>query len=534
MKREPYVIDCWYDSGSMPFAQFHYPFENKEEFERRFPADFIAEGADQCRGWFYTQLVLGTALFGKAPYKNVIVNGMVVDDNGVKLSKSLGNYRPPMEIISAVGADAVRWSFYTTTQPWYNQPMSVKSASETIKNYFGTLWNTYAFFVLYAEIDKFDPSKYSLNNCKLSCMDKWILSKFNMLVREVKADIENYHCTEPARKIQEFVDILSNWYVRRCRKRFWAGGMTDDKTSAYMTLWTVLVNLAKLTAPFTPFISESIYLNLVPNFFPNAPKSVHLSDYPEVDEKLIDEILCRDMELAYKFTELGRSARNLSGIKIRQPLAKLYITDANGKFDLNADLIKEIKEELNVKQVIENQDLSQFVKYLIKPQLKTLGPKYGALLGAIRNFFASCNANEIVNCVKNGGTYKTTLNGTDVEFTENDILVSVEQSSDYSSATEDSLAVVLDTHLTSELIDEGIVREFVSKIQSLRKTSGYEVTDRISIYINGDNQLEKVLLLNIDVVLKDCLAIILEKGTTGEFSDEFEYNNKKLTFYIKR
>ena len=276
MKREPYVIDCWYDSGSMPFAQFHYPFENKEEFERRFPADFIAEGVDQCRGWFYTQLVLGTALFGKAPYKNVVVNGLVVDDNGVKLSKSLGNYRPPMEIIGAVGADAVRWSFYTTTQPWNNQPMSVKSASEAIKNYFGTLWNTYAFFVLYAEIDKFDPSKYELKNCKLSVMDKWILSEFNKLVKEVTCLVETYHPTEAARKVQVFVENLSNWYVRRCRKRYWAGGMTDDKVSAYMTLWTVLVEMAKLTAPFTPFITETMYQNLVPAFFPNAPKSVHL------------------------------------------------------------------------------------------------------------------------------------------------------------------------------------------------------------------------------------------------------------------
>ena len=534
MKREPYVIDCWYDSGSMPFAQFHYPFENVDEFNRRFPADFIAEGADQCRGWFYTQLVLGTALFGKSPFKNVVVNGMVVDENGAKLSKSLNNYRPPMEIINEVGADAVRWSFYTTTQPWFNQPMTTKTASEAIKNYFGTLWNTYAFFVLYAEIDKFDPSKYTLKDCKLSCMDKWVLSKFNLLVKDVVSDIDEYRCTEPARKIQAFVDELSNWYVRRCRKRYWAGGMTDDKVSAYMTLWTVLTELAKLTAPFTPFISESIYQNLVPNFFSDAPKSVHLTDYPKVNEEYIDNKLTDDMELCYKFTELGRSARNLSNIKIRQPLSKLYITDANGEFDLSKELISQIKDELNVKEVVENENLSQFVKYSIKPQLKTLGPKYGALLGDIRNFFANCNANEIVAVVRNGNTFKTTLKGTEIELTEDDILISVEQTTDYTSATEGSLAVVLDTHLTDALVEEGTVREFVSKVQTLRKSSGYEVTDRINICVDGDMVLEQVILNNESTILKDCLALSVKKGTTGEFCDEFEYNDKRVNLYIAR
>ncbi len=534
MKREPYVIDCWYDSGSMPFAQFHYPFENKEEFERRFPADFISEGVDQCRGWFYTQLVLGTALFGKAPYKHVIVNGLVVDDNGVKLSKSLGNYRPPMEIINAVGADAVRWSFYTTTQPWNNQPMSVKSASESVKNYFGTLWNTYAFFVLYAEIDQFDPSKYNLSDCNLSIMDKWVLSEFNTLVAEVTELVETYHCTEAARKVQVFVENLSNWYVRRCRKRYWAGGMTEDKISAYVTLWEVLVGLCKLTAPFTPFVTESMYQNLVTPFFENAPKSVHLCDYPEVNTSFINQKLSTDMDLCYKFTELGRSARNLSNIKIRQPLAKLYITDANGKFDLDANLITQIKEELNVKEIIENEDLSKFVKYSIKPQLKTLGPKYGSLLGEIRNFFANCDANQVVACVRSGNTFKTTLNGTLVEFAESDILISVEQTSAYTSATEGSLAVVLDTTLTQELIEEGTVREFVSKVQNLRKTSGYEVTDRINISVDGNPDLVDLIVKNEPTIVKDCLALSVSQGTSGEFNDEFEFDNKTITVYISK
>ena len=534
MKREPYVLDCWYDSGSMPFAQFHYPFENKDEFERRFPADFIAEGADQCRGWFYTQLVLSTALFNKSPFKNVVVNGMVVDENGIKLSKSLQNYRPPMEIIGTVGADAVRWSFYTTTQPWFNQPMTVKTAGETIKNYFGTLWNTYAFFVLYAEIDKYDPSKYNLGDCKLTSMDKWILSKYNMLVKEVSDDINEYKCTEPARKIQVFVDELSNWYVRRCRKRYWAGGMTENKISAYTTLWNVLVGLSKLTAPFTPFISETIYQNLVTNFFKDAPVSVHLAEYPKPDLSYVDEKLNNDMDLTYKFTELGRSARNLSNIKIRQPLSKLYITDANKKFELDGDLVAQIKDELNVKEVIENENLSKFVKYSIKPQLKTLGPKYGSLLGEIRNFFANCNANEIVETVKKGNVYKVTLKSVPVEFTENDILVSVEQSNDYTSAADESLAVVLDTHLTDELIEEGIVREFVSKVQSLRKTSGYDVVDRIYIEVNGDEYLTKTLLKNKDIILKGCLSVDIKKGTNGEFNDKFELEDKALTIYISR
>ena len=534
MTREPYVIDCWYDSGSMPFAQFHYPFENVEEFNRRFPADFIAEGADQCRGWFYTLLVLSTALFGKAPYKNVLVNGLVVDEKGQKLSKSLKNYDPPMEIIGDVGADGVRWSFYTSSQPWLNQPMTKKNASETIKNYFGTLWNTYAFFVLYAEIDKFDPSKYSLSNCKLSCMDRWILSKYNSLVKDVVEDLDAFRCTESARRIQEFVDELSNWYVRRSRKRYWAGGMTEDKISAYMTLWTILVGLSKLTAPFTPFVSESIYQNLVPHFFKDAPVSVHLATYPDCVTQWIDKKLNEDMELVYKFTELGRSARNLSNIKIRQPLSKLYITDASEKFDLSEDLINQIKEELNVKEVVENENLSQFVKYSLKPQLKTLGPKYGKLLGDIRNFFASCDTGSVVEQVKNGGVYKTTLSGTEVEFTENDILVSTEQTADYVSATDGSLAVVLDTHLSQELLDEGMVREFVSKVQNLRKSSGYEVTDRIVIGIDGDKELEDVLLANTCTILKDCLALDVKKSNSGEFSDEFEYNDKKLALYISR
>lgn len=534
MKREPYVIDCWYDSGSMPFAQFHYPFENKEEFARRFPADFIAEGADQCRGWFYTQLVLGTALFGKAPFKNVIVNGMVVDDNGIKLSKSLGNYRPPMEIIGSVGADAVRWSFYTTTQPWHNQPMSTKSASEAIKNYFGSLWNTYSFFVLYAEIDKFDPSKYSLEDAKLSVMDKWLLSQYNQLVADVTADLNNYRCTESARKIQDFVDNLSNWYVRRCRKRYWAGGMTSDKIAAYTTLWNVLVGISKLTAPFTPFISEEIYQNLVCNFFDDQPKSVHLAAYPQANKKYINKKLNSDMELTYKFTELGRSARNLSNIKIRQPLSKLYITDAHGKFDLSADLILQIKEELNVKQVVENEDLSKFVKYVIKPQLKTLGPKYGALLGEIRKFFANCNANEIVEVVKSGKVYQTTLAGKPVEFAESDILISVEQTADYTSASEGSLAVVLETHISEELLREGIVREFESKVQNLRKSSGFEVVDRINIVVSGDPKMEEILLAAKNSIKNDCLALSVERGTPNGFADEFEFDGKKLEFSISK
>ncbi len=533
MQRESDVIDCWYDSGSMPFAQFHYPFENKEEFEKRFPAEFISEGVDQCRGWFYTQLVLGTALFGKSPFKNCIANGMVVDDNGAKLSKSLGNYRPPLEIINEVGADAVRWSFYTTTQPWNNQPMSVKSAGETIKNFFGTYWNAYAFYVLYAEIDKFNPSEHKLKDCKLSIMDKWILAEFNELIEKVTNELNNFHCTESSRYIQSFVDVLSNWYIRRCRKRYWGGGFTEDKKAAYMTLYTVLDGLTKLVAPFAPFVSEEIYQNITRPFYSDAPISVHLTNLPVVDKEMINSKLLKDMDLTYKFTELARSARNLSNIKIRQPLSKLYITDANGKVNLSNELLEQIKEELNVKEIVENENLDQFVNYSLKPNLPTLGKKYGKLINNIREYLTNCNAKEVLNATKNG-TYKTTINDVEVEFTAEDILAIVNQKEGFASANENSLAIILDTHITQELLIEGIAREFVSKIQSIRKNSTLEVTDRIVIEISGDKELEDIILSQKESIMQDVLTTEILVKDVALTENTFEYDGKTLLVSIKK
>ncbi len=531
MRRVNDVIDCWYDSGSMPFAQFHYPFENKEEFERRFPADFISEGVDQCRGWFYTQMVLGTALFGKAPFKNCIANGMVVDDNGAKLSKSLGNYRPPLEIIEEVGADAVRWSFYSTTQPWNNQPMSVKSAGETIKNFFGTLWNTYAFYVLYADIDNFDPSKFDLKDCKLSIMDKWVLSEYNMLVENVTRELENFHCTEASRYIQLFVDNLSNWYIRRCRKRYWGGGFTEDKKSAYMTLYTVLDGLTRLCAPFVPFVTEEIYQNITRPFFKDAPVSVHLTELPKTNVDMIDAKLLTDMELTYKFTELGRSARNLSNIKIRQPLSKLYVTDGNGKINLSEELLNQIKDELNIKEIVENENLDQFVNYSLKPNLRTMGPKYGKLINAIREYLANADAKAIINATKDGGEYVAEVEGNEVKFTAEDIISAVAHKEGFASASECSLAIILDTHISDELLVEGIAREFVSKVQTMRKNTDLEVTDRIVIEISGDKELEDIILSQKDSIMQDILTTEIKVADITS-DDIFEYDNKTLSIRI--
>ena len=533
MTREADVIDCWYDSGSMPFAQFHYPFENKDEFDRRFPADFISEGVDQCRGWFYTQLVLGTALFGEAPFRNCIANGMVVDDNGAKLSKSLGNYRPPLEIIDEVGADAVRWSFYSTTQPWNNQPMSVKSAGETIKNFFGTLWNTYAFYVLYADIDNFDPSKYSIKDCELSIMDKWVLSEYNMLVENVTRELNNFHCTEASRYIQVFVDNLSNWYIRRCRKRYWGGGFSEDKKAAFVTLHTVLDGVNRLCAPFVPFVTEEIYQNITRPFFNNSKESVHLTDFPVVDSKMIDKELLDNMELTYKFTELGRSARNLSNIKIRQPLSKLYVTDGNGKINLSEDLLNQIKEELNVKEIVENENLDNFVNYSLKPNLRTLGPKYGKSINAIRDYLANCDAKELLNATKNGGSYKAEIDGVDVEFTEGDLLSAVAHKEGFASASEGSLAIILDTHITEDLLIEGIAREFVSKVQAMRKNTTLEVTDRIVIELNGDKELLDLILSQKESIMQDILTTEI-KESNKESADVFEYNDKTVMITISK
>ncbi len=534
MKREPEVIDCWFDSGSMPFAQHHYPFENKELFEKSFPAQFISEGIDQTRGWFYALQAISTALFNKSPYETCIANGMVVDEKGRKLSKSLGNYVPPMEMLGTMGADPVRWTFYTGAQPWNNLILTKDTVSESQKKYFGTLWNTYAFYVLYAEIDKFDPSQHTLADCKLSVMDKWILSEFNKLTQTVTAELDKFHVTESSRAMEEFVDKLSNWYIRTGRKRYWGSEFTEDKKAAYVTLYTILSEYAKLSAPFTPFMSETIYQNIVHPFIKNSPVSVHLCDYPQVNMDLIDEQLSFDMNLTYAYTELGRSARNASNIKNRQPLSKLYLTEANNKTTLSEGFVKILKEELNVKEVVQHENLSNFVSYSLKPQLKTLGPKYGKLLNGIREFLLNCDANLVVGTVEAGNVYKTTINGEEVEFSKDDLLIAVNQKEGFASATSDSIAVVLDTHLTKELIEEGIVREFVSKVQNLRKASNFVVTDRINIEVSGDELLEQTILKYANQIKGDVLALSVKVGQNGTNHEEFDLNDKKLTTYIEK
>ncbi len=490
MKRTPEVIDCWFDSGSMPFAQYHYPFENKDVFDKTFPADFISEAVDQTRGWFYTLLVINTILFGKAPFKNCVVLGHVNDKNGIKMSKHKGNVVDPWSVLDKQGADAVRWYFYSSSAPWLPSRFAEETVSEAQRKYIGTLWNTYAFFTLYAEIDKYDPSHYDIKKCKLSLMDRWILSKLNSLTAFIDKSLANYEICESSRALQDFSDVLSNWYVRRCRDRYWGAEMTEDKAAAYTTLYTVLVTLAKLTAPYTPFIAEMMYQNLVPSFFENEPKSVHLCAFPVSDKSFIDKQLEEGMEEVYQVVILGRAARNGGNIKNRQPLSEMYVvTEKN--VNLSEEEKSIILEELNVKVLKTATDADKFLSYKLKPQLKTLGPKYGKKLGAISAFLANCNAKEVVNAVKNGGTYK--IQGEDVELKAEDLQIFPESANGYIAAEDRGITVALNSVLTEELIFEGIERELVSKIQNMRKEIGLQVTDRIEIYYKASGRALKVL-----------------------------------------
>ena len=532
MKRVKEVIDCWFDSGSMPFAQFHYPFENKELFEKHFPADFISEAVDQTRGWFYTLLTISTLLFGKSPFKNCIVLGHVNDKNGIKMSKHLGNVVDPWSVLDKQGADAVRWYFYTSSAPWLPSRFYEEAVSEGQRKFMGTLWNTYAFFVLYADIDKYDPSKYDIKKCKLTLMDKWVLSKLNTLIKVVDKGLAEYKTFETARYIQDFTDELSNWYVRRGRERYWGSGMTEDKAAAYTTLYTVLVTLCKIAAPYVPFMAESMYRNLVPEFFDNEPISVHLCSYPVADESMIDEELEKGMEDVLEIVALGRAARNGSNIKNRQPLKKLYVA-TDRKVNLTEGLYNIAKDELNIKEFEVLHDASAFVTYKLKPQLKTLGPKYGKALGAIRNFLDTCNAAEVVACVKGGGTYKTKLGETEVEFTIDDLLISSEPSEGFVSESSDGLTVVLDVHVTEELLLEGAVRELVSRIQNMRKEAGFNVTDRIVLGYKAEGVAERVLKEKADEIKSDVLAEEITETPDGYVKD-FDINGDKVVLGVKK
>lgn len=531
MKRTPEVIDCWFDSGSMPFAQYHYPFENADLFKETFPADFISEAVDQTRGWFYTLLVINTILFGVAPFKNCIVLGHVNDKNGIKMSKHKGNVVDPWTVLDKQGADAVRWYFYTSSAPWLPSRFYEEAVSEAQRKYLGTLWNTYAFFTLYAEIDKYDPSKFSLKDCKLSLMDKWILSKLNSLVKLVDEHLARYEITESSRAIQEFADILSNWYVRRCRDRFWGSDMTYDKAAAYTTLYTVLVTLAKVTAPYTPFVAEMIYSNLVPQFFKEAPVSVHLCRFPEPDESLIDEELERGMEGVIDIVVNGRSARNAGNLKNRQPLAEMVVVSEK-PLNLSDEEKSIVLEELNVKKMTVANDASVYIKYKLKPQLKTLGPKYGKLLGAISKFLSECNADEVVAKIRADGEYE--VPGLGVSLKLEDLQIFTESANGYVAQSDKGVTVALSTVLTEELIDEGVEREIVSKIQNMRKEAGFEVTDRIAVFYKGEGRAAKVFAAA--GFAKDVLADFVTEGSApeGAYSKEQNINGEKVTISILR
>ena len=530
MTRTKDVIDCWFDSGSMPFAQYHWPFENADIFEDQFPADFICEGIDQTRGWFYTLEAISTLLFDKAPFKNCIVLGHVNDKDGIKMSKHKGNVVDPWTVLDKQGADAVRWYFYTGSSPWLPSRFSAENVSEAQRKFMGTLWNTYAFFVLYANIDKYDPTKYDIKKCKLSLMDKWILSKLQTLITEVDSDLNEYKITESSRAIGEFTDELSNWYVRRCRDRFWGSDMSEDKISAYTTLHTTLVTLSKVIAPFVPFIAETIYQNLVVTFDKKAPESVHLCDFPVADKALIDIDLEKDMSFAISSVELGRAARNASNMKNRQPLSNIYIKadiklKDNGMLDI-------IAKELNIKkaQIVENN--SSFVGYEIKPQLKTIGPKYGKLLGGIKAYLASCDSDKVVSDVENG-THIAVIDGNNVEFAKEDLLISTTSKAGMFSESDKGITVTIDTNLTDELIREGVARELVSKIQTMRKEAGFEVTDHINIGYVASGLAEKVLAKDSSI-LADVLADSIVNKEIKGYTKDWNINGDNVTLYIAK
>lgn len=518
MRRVPEVIDCWYDSGSMPFAQFHYPFENQDLFEKNFPADFISEAIDQTRGWFYVLLAISSVLFEKAPFKSCIVLGHVNDKDGIKMSKHKGNVVDPWSVLDKQGADAVRWYFYTSSAPWLPSRFAPEIVSEVQRKFLGTLWNTYAFFVLYAEIDKYDPSLCDIANVKLSVMDRWILSELNTLIDFVDKGLDKYNITDTSRAIEKFTDNLSNWYVRRCRERFWGSDMSEDKIAAYTTLYTALTTLAKLAAPFVPFITEQIYGNLVLPFYKNVPVSVHLTSFPVCDKAFIDTQLGETMDRVINIVSLGRTARNACAIKNRQPLSELFIRA--DKFDsLPEEYLDILKEELNVKKIAFISDSSGFASYEIKPQLRTLGPKYGPLIGKIREHLAQCNSSTLVNAVRKGETVTVSIDNTLVAFKEEDLLISDKNKEGYQTVSEKGITVILNTELSQELIQEGLMRELVSKIQTMRKESGFNVTDHIAVTYSCGEKLAEVIDKYKSEIMQDTLADSVTAGSGASLKD---------------
>ena len=531
MHRVPEVIDCWFDSGAMPFAQHHYPFENKELFEQQFPANFISEAVDQTRGWSYSLLAESTLLFNKAPYKNVIVLGHFQDENGQKMSKSKGNAVDPFDALNKYGADAIRWYFYINSAPWLPNRFHGKAVVEGQRKFMSTLWNTYAFFVLYADIDNFDPTKYELNYDQLPVMDKWLLSRLNTTVQAVDNDLANYKIPEAARALQEFVDEMSNWYVRRSRERFWAKGMEQDKINAYMTLYHALVTIAKTAAPMIPFMTEDIYQNLVRSVDKDAPESIHICDFPTVNEAWIDKDLEADMKELLEIVVLGRACRNTANIKNRQPIGTMYVKAEKKMSEFYTDIIA---DELNVKEVKFADDVESFISYSFKPQLRTVGPKYGKLLGGIRQALTDINGTAAMNELRTNGVLKLDINGNNVELTEEDLLIETAQTEGYVSESDGETSVVLDTNLTPELIEEGFVREIISKIQTMRKEAGFEVMDKIVVYAHGNDKIQDVMKAHEDDIKSEVLADEMVLGETDGYVKEWNINKEAVTMGVKK
>ena len=531
MHRVPEVIDCWFDSGAMPFAQHHYPFENKEVFEQQFPAKFISEAVDQTRGWFYSLMAESTLLFNKAPYENVIVLGHVQDENGQKMSKSKGNAVDPFEALEQYGADAIRWYFYINSAPWLPNRFHGKAVQEGQRKFMSTLWNTYAFYVLYAEIDQFDATKYTLDYEKLPVMDKWLLSKLNTLVKTVDENLGNYRIPEAARALDSFVDEMSNWYVRRSRDRFWAKGMEQDKINAYMTLYTALVTVAKTAAPMIPFMTEDIYQNLVRNLDPTAPESIHLCDFPVANEQHIDKELEDNMEAVLKIVVIGRACRNTANIKTKQPIGKMYV---KADFALSEYFVEIIEDELNVKNVEFTEDVSAFTSYTFKPQLRTVGPKYGKYLKQIQQTLASLDGNQAMAKLKAEGALKLDNISDEVVLCEEDLLISMAQKEGYVSDSEGGVTVVLDTNLTPELIEEGMVREIISKLQTMRKEADFEVTDRIHVTYSGSDKVGEIFEKYGENIKTVVLADTVTEGTTDGYQKEWKINGETVLLGVQK
>ena len=531
MHRVPEVIDCWFDSGSMPFAQYHYPFENQELFEKHFPADFISEAVDQTRGWFYSLLAISTLIFNKAPYKNVIVLGHVQDENGQKMSKSKGNAVDPFDALEKYGADAIRWYFYINSAPWLPNRFHGKAVTEGQRKFMGTLWNTYAFFVLYANIDEFDATKYTLEYEKLSVMDKWLLSKLNSAIKAVDEDLANYKIPEAAKALQSFVDDMSNWYVRRSRERFWAKGMEQDKINAYMTLYTALVEICKTAAPMIPFMTEDIYQNLVRSIDANAPESIHLCDFPKVNEAHIDKELEENMDRVLKLVVMGRACRNTANIKNRQPIGQMYV---KADFELSEFFDAIVADELNVKNVTFTQEVRDFTSYSFKPQLKTVGPKYGKLLGGIKNVLSGLDGNAAMDELNANGCLRFEVNGEEVVLNREDLLIDTAQMEGYVSEDDNGITVVLDTNLSEELLEEGFMREIISKVQTMRKEADFEVMDKIVITYEGSEKAETVFAKNADEIGAETLALEVKKATPAGYVKEWKINGEAVTLGVEK